>query len=436
MSSENQNIVLITADSLRADHCGFLNSAMATTPTLDRMAEEGVVFENAVAPGPRTLSSIPEIFTGKHLPKTEADDWSYEVRMSRIGGHMANNTALPERLGDRGYATAAYTANPWTTPGTNFEKGFDHFHEIKNEREMVNRFSGTALEPITWMSNWMFKETWFSQWPTFYEDILQTVEQLESPYFLWVFLLDTHTPFMVPRRDRTESSTLGMYDAVIRGSSIFGEQEGKSYYRKDISPGMESRLRQAYRDSIRSVDRFVNNLWHDMRDDDPTFVFHSDHGEAFGEHGTYGHQQTMYEENLHVPLLVYNCGRRGRVRQPISLRRLSDMLTSYADEGSLEPAEWTSEYTVSRTEDSETMAVRSERWKYISSGGSEELYDLYEDPTERRNLLDRETEVAAQFRSVLESYRREIPDSPSESGHRTSPDQELEDRLSSLGYLG
>lgn len=179
VNAENQNIILITADSLRADYCGFLNSAMATTPTLDRMAEDGVVFENAIAPGPRTLSSIPEIFTGRQLPKTEADNWSYEVRMGRISSHMANHTALPQKLKEEGYTTAAYTANPWTTPNTNFDRGFDHFYEIKNEREIVNRFSGTALEPIKWMSNWVFKETWFSQWPTFYEEIRRTVEQLE-----------------------------------------------------------------------------------------------------------------------------------------------------------------------------------------------------------------------------------------------------------------
>ena len=128
--------------------------------------------------------------------------------------------------------------------------------------------------------------------------------------------------------------------------------------------------------------------------------------------------------------------RRDRAYSERRSRTLADMLTSYAHEGTLEPADWTAEYVVSRTEDSETVAVRGERWKYVSSADSEELYDLSEDPTERRNLVDRETEVVERLRSVLDSFWQEIPDSGGESEHRTRPDQELEDRLSSLRYLG
>lgn len=438
MESGDRNIVMVTADSLRADHCGFVNGGMATTPTLDRMANDGVVFENAIAPGPRTPSSMPEIFTGEPLPKTRADRWDWKVRTARIGGHLSNHETIAQRFSEMGYSTAAYTANPWTSRSTNFHRGFDRFQEVKHDttRALVSRFSGTVFIPIVWASRWVHKDSWFSQWTTFYKDVLETAKELDKPYFLWVFLLDTHTPYVVPRRDRKESSTAGMYYALLRSSSVFGEATGKSYYRDQLPASVESRIKQAYRDAIRSVDRFVNVLWRELQEDDPVFVFHSDHGEAFNEHGTYGHQQALYEENVRVPLVMYNTDNRATLTEPVSLRSLPEMLTSCAGDERPDPSDWTSEYVVSRTEDSETMAVRSGQWKYILTSDSAELYDLTRDPGEQRNLIDQEERTVAELHDVLETHKQQLPEQDERGDQQTEPDAELKSRLESLGYLG
>ena len=104
MPDDSRNIVMVTADSLRADHCGFVDSESSLTPTIDRLAEEGVSYSEAIAPGPRTPSSVPVLFTGEFM--TDHESWSmadWQGRQSRIGRHMERFTHLSERLQRRGY---------------------------------------------------------------------------------------------------------------------------------------------------------------------------------------------------------------------------------------------------------------------------------------------------------------------------------------------
>jgi arylsulfatase len=435
----SRNIVLVTTDSLRADNCGFL-SGLDTTPVLDGMASDGINFRQAVAPGPRTPSSMPEILTGEPLPKSDTEEMEWTERTSRIGRHLRRHSTLAERLRERGYETAAFTANPWTTRTTNFHDGFDHFKEIKHEgtRSLVSSLSGTRLQPLVWVSRWLNKDGWFSQWPTFYDEIVERVSKLESPYFVWIFLMDTHTPYVVPRADRTESSTFGMYYGITRSSRVFGEGDGQSYFRDQLPGSVESHVRKAYRDATRSVDRFVGELWDHVRSDDPILAFHSDHGEAFNEHGTYGHQRALYEENIHVPFVVYNAGIQDDVDDQVSLRDLSDIVLDVADDD-VTPREWTTEKALSSTEGGWNVSVRTTRWKYVLSKGDEALYDLGEDPEERCDVAGEEGDTVAELRAAtnafaheLERYRDEGTD---DANAEAPPDDDLKNRLKSLGYL-
>jgi arylsulfatase A-like enzyme len=135
---------------------------------------------------------------------------------------------------------------------------------------------------------------------------------------------------------------------------------------------------------------------------DPLLVFHSDHGEAFGEHGTFGHQQQLYEENIHVPLFVHNIDRSNTVAKPFSLRSLLSLLTDLSrPANSLLPSKYTSEYVCATTEQGHKTTIRGQRWKYLVSDGSDELYDLYEDPEEQRNLANRRPDLLGSMRKLL-----------------------------------
>ncbi|EMA44810.1 sulfatase-like hydrolase/transferase [Halococcus saccharolyticus] len=391
-----RNIVLVTVDSLRADHCGFLDGDPATlTPTLDTLAEEGVVFENAIAPGPRTPSSMPASFTGEPMRPAEDDGEDYWQRQrARIRRHMQRHRSVAERLRDRGYATIGVTANPWTQ-GTAFDAGFDRFVAVNGEtlesygpplfKRIDRGLHGTRLGDRLF---WHNKREWFIRWTDFYDTITTGLAAASRPVFLWVFLLDTHQPYITPRRFRRESSALGMYYASFTELSREGSIPGR----------VETRLRQAYRDSVRSTDAFIDRLWHDCADDDPILVVHGDHGEAFGEHGTYGHERQLYGENLHVPFLVANAGQRARIRSPTSLRRLPNVITALAERRSFDPVAFGTDFVTSTTENGEKTAVSGRHWRYILNTDGEELYHLASDPYER-------TSVAAQFPAVASSLR-------------------------------
>ena len=396
-----RNLVLVTLDSLRADHCGPTARGEDLAPTLRRMARDGVEYEYAVAPGPRTPSSMPAIFTGEHVRPVDGETGDFwERRRAVIREHMGRHRPLSERLQERGYHTIGVTVNPWTQD-TGFDRGFDEFVHVSGGTlgdygpptfRLADRvLDGSAVGDRLY---WFNKREWFIRWPDFYETVRERVRDAPEPYFLWVFLLDTHQPYVVPAADRRESSALGMYYASFRELATSGT----------IPPWVRTRLGRAYRDSVRSVDRFLARLLADTAADDPVVVVHSDHGEAFGEHGTYGHEQELYEENLRVPFVVHNGPDREPVRDPFPVRRLPDVVESLATPASFDPDGFTAEFVVSAVDDGHATAVTTGEWKLIRGRSDPELYDLVRDPGERTNLASRRGAVAAELGAVLDRH--------------------------------
>ncbi len=212
----SNNIVLITVDSLRADHCGWLNQT-DSTPHLDSMAADSLTFTSAISPGPRTFSSVPATHTGTPLAYTQDSIDSDDDRINRIRTHLDTFETISEELQNRGYTTVAFTANPWISDTTGFDAGFDTFVEVgKNGGNIHALFSGTPLARAAWLfDHWVYKDSFFCQWRTFYDDLIATVDELEGPVFTWIFLIDTHNPYLVPRTDRHQSSTYGMYSGLL-----------------------------------------------------------------------------------------------------------------------------------------------------------------------------------------------------------------------------
>lgn len=398
------NIVLVTIDSLRADHCGFMDSTSELTPTLDEMANQGVVFENAVAPGPRTPSSMPSILTGEPVRPVsgETNDYWQEWR-AHIYRHMRRHRPVAQRMQERGYETIGVSVNPWTE-NTGFDEGFAIYHQLNGENlasygPPIFRVVDKLLRgnPLGEKLNWFNKREWFVQWTDYYDRIVKSVGNAGRPFFLWVFLLDTHQPYIAPRTFREEITALEMYYASSRGFLIDG----------DVPPRLETRLRRAYRDSVRSVDGLLSRLRHDLATEDPIFVVHADHGEGFGEHGSWGHEQALYRENLHVPLVVHNTGVQQRVTAPVSLRTIPKLITDLAGSERFDPGELTSSFVRSMTETWERQALTGTAWKYITDDtGTTELYHLAEDPDEATNLAAAQPEVVATLQSLLAQYQR------------------------------
>nr|WP_231754411.1 sulfatase [Halapricum sp. CBA1109] len=328
--SDRPNVVLVTIDSLRADHCGHYGYEQATTPTLDAMAEAGVDYEAAISPGPATPESMPVVFTGEWPVDRGGDGTELERRRERISAHMEARTTLPERMQDRGYETAAFTPNPFTSRHFGFDGGFDHFQDFMDEQNrgrlyksvfqgFLEESSVSSLARV-FLNFWQGEEV-FKPWESYYDEVIEWTRQAEEPYFLWVFLMDAHNPYMSSAEYRTQSKL-----REFRANVEFWRQSHETPF----SETMEERLVRAYDDSIRYSDAFLGRLRRDLSEDDPVVAVHGDHGEAFGEHGTYGHEPYLHAENVHVPFVVEGL-ESDTIAEPTSLRELPGILTGIAN---------------------------------------------------------------------------------------------------------
>lgn len=427
------DIILITIDSLRADHCDW-QSDTDITPNLNDLASESLSFTTAISPGPRTLSSIPVTHTGVPFAVTKHDTSNYGERVARIRNHIREFETVSESMQEEGYTTLAFTANPWTSIDNEFDTGFDEFHEVGRTGGSIERvFQGTPVRKLSKvLDHWFFSDSWFCTWRTYYEEVIDAMEAADGPVFTWIFLLDAHNPYLVPKQDRQETSTFEMYSAAIRANDPLDRTEGRSHYKTSLSEDTLQSLRKAYRDSVRSVDAFVGQLRSDI-DGETTLLVHSDHGESFGEHGIYGHQPVLYEENIHVPLLMYDGETEDTVDDVISTVEIPDMVLTCARDEDVDHGKWTAEYAVSRTESDSALAIRGSRWKYISGTEGIELYDLSNDPAETVDRSEEEPDIVSEFEDRREEYLDALPAPPSSTGSVES--EGMRDHLRSLGYL-
>jgi arylsulfatase A-like enzyme len=237
-----------------------------------------------------------------------------------------------------------------------------------------------GLFPARVLLNWLQREEVFKPWEAFYDEVQGWVQDTERPYFLWVLLMDTHDPYLVPDEYRTQSR---------RATYHANWQLWRQGHEPPFSEKTHDRLVRAYDDTIRYSDAFLERLLGDLPDD-PLVAVHGDHGEAFGEHGTYGHQQRLYEENIHVPLVVHG-GPSKTVEQPFSLAETPRLLLELASEGEslvgAEPAR-------ARTLGGNRTAIRGQDWKYLQGPEGMEVYDLESDPGEKETLGESELREA------------------------------------------
>jgi arylsulfatase len=407
-----RNVVLVSVDSLRADHCGFLGDDRGLTPAMDRLAAGGVNFEAAVAPGPQTFSSMPAVFTGRRRPAVDLDAYSGEShwkrRLAAVEAHLQRHGSLAERFSELGYATAGVSPNPWTSLASGFDRGFDVFADMAGEgdqgllRTLLERTPGvdTGHKPVELALDMLTGSSFFAQWQSVREAALAAREQLEEPYFLWVFLMDTHYPFLPARADRVEQSLPGMLASTVRSESAMrGHAE-------TMPDGVRASMERSYRDTVRAADRFVERLQADLAADDPAYLMHADHGESFGEHGNWGHHhRELYEENVHVPFVVHDGVDSERVTEPASLAAVPEVALSVAREGTFDPREMTRPAVVATSECGTNRAVRHREFKYAEHGDDPALYALL-DGVETTDLAEEYPERCADSRDWIERFER------------------------------
>jgi len=404
----SRNIVAVSIDSLRGDHCGYLGDDRGLTPTLDRLADEGVAYQNAVAPGPQTFSSMPAMFTGKSRPPTTLEDYPQESHWSRrlaaIDDHLGRHATIAERLQDVGYDTAGVTPNPWASSASGFDRGFDVFEDSSGggtdgwASAVADRLPGvdTDARPVELVLNMLSGSEFFTQWETLNTQIQAARERLSEPYFLWVFVLDTHFPFLPTRQHREEQSLLGAYHSAYRSSPAMRGN------RDSMSPRTLRSVERSYRDTVRASDTFLERLQSELVDDDPVMVIHADHGESFGDHDNYGHHhRQVYDENVHVPYVIHNADVCADVPEPVSLASIYDTVVDIAHDGTFDPDEMTTSYAVASSECGTYRAVRGTRFKYLEGSSDFALFDLARDADEQQDVSAAHPDLCGDLRRRL-----------------------------------
>jgi arylsulfatase len=303
------------------------------------------------------------------------------ARRERIRSHVAARETLAERLSELGYRTAAFTPNPFTSRHFGFDAGFDRFEDFMGDSratgDLYERLfegfldgDGAASFARVLLNFWQREEV-FKPWETYYHDAVSWARRREAadePYFLWLFLMDAHNPYMAG----------GDYRSQPRWQSFHANYRfWRESHDTPFDPAVRDRLVTAYDDAVRYADACLARLREDL---DATLVVTGDHGEAFGEHGTYGHEPHLYDENVRVPLVVAggaagaagtaapNASETTAVERPISLASLPDLVTGLAT--GEDPRECAADYVFSETRQGGRTAVRGRDWTYIAEDGA------------------------------------------------------------------
>ncbi len=398
------NVVLITLDTLRADHLGAYGATEVKTPHLDRLATQGVVFDRVMTTAPLTLPAHSSIMTGQFPPKHGVRD---------NGGFFLGpeQITLAEILSERGYQTGATVGAFVLDSKWGLDQGFGTYQDdfdLTNVKAMslasVNRPGNEVVDlALKWMDG-----------------------VADQRFFAWMHLYDPHAPYISPEPYRSQ----------YRG--------------------------HPYRGAIAFTDAQVGRVFDylDARglSDNTIVIVTADHGEGLGEHGEETHGFFVYESAMRVPLIVRAPGRGltpRRVSQPVRSVDIMPTVLDLIGGAPTQPIEGVSlvplmsgevrelpleaygeaMYPLHHYGWSELTTLRSERFKLIDAPRPE-LYDLERDPHELTNLFEERRSVGDAMLRQLRDRKREMAADAPEAAPPADVDPETRSRLAALGYVG
>jgi arylsulfatase A-like enzyme len=419
-----RHLVLISLDTLRADRLGLHGYAQRTSPELDRWAERAFVFERALAPSNATIASHHALFQSRFAGAALAD---------RDGA-----PTLAELLRQQGFRTVAFTGGGTMSREAGFARGFELWQEgLEDFAESVPR----ALR------------------------FLDEVARGDARAYLFVHGFDVHLPYDPPEPYASRFAPPGYAGPVtgpatlplLRGVRRIFEQAHRA-----SPPALDAtdraRVSALYDAEIASMDAWLARLLAridaaDLRGDTLVAIL-SDHGEEFWEHGSVLHAHTLYQELLHVPLLLRVPGREARVRRIAERVSLLDVLPTLLELLEVPaPAELRGRSLVPLLDgealppqplfaegfafDAKLQSVVDGEWKLIRELGSGrlELYDLFTDAGERNDLAARRPRERERLRALLDAtLGTTVPATdPLAMPPRIEP--ATQERLRALGYV-
>ncbi len=421
------NVLLIVLDTVRADHLSLYGYTRDTTPNLRRLADQGVRFERARATAPWTLPSHASLFTGR---------WPHELDVERLGRLDTTCTTLAEFLGAQGYSTAGFVANPLLYGNkSGLARGFDSYRDFPvNLAEVLRasslgwllaRVAGRVGGELRWCFTSDLAGTVNLDFTRKHAEALnrEFLDWLSSngerPFFAFLNYFDAHDPYLTP-----QGATIPCAPVAKSRSDFAMLRDWQRLEKDTLSPKNIQLACDAYDNCIASLDHDVGRLIDELQTrgllEKTLLILTSDHGEQFGEHGTFGHGLSLYEPEVHVPMLMISPGRvpAGRVvAEAVSLRDVPATVVDFLDLKTASPFPGTSlaaawrdpapssspslapmselharieDVPIPRNApafDGPIQAMLSDGNVYIHhASGAEELYDLDSDTAESHDL--------------------------------------------------
>ena len=396
------NVVLITIDTLRADHLGCYGYKQVKTPNIDGLAADGALFTRAFTPVPVTLPSHSAMLTGTYPMLSGMHDFS--------GNRLSpQQPTLATVLKQSGYTTGAVVAAAVLDSRFGLNQGFDyyydHFDFSRLDEANLDEMERPGNQVADLALDWLAKNA-------------------QKKFFLWMHLYDPHFPYHPPEPYAAEYAS-HPYDGEI-----------------------------AFADA--QVGRLLRFLKDKGLYENTVIVLSGDHGESLGEHGEKTHGFFIYNATMHVPLMIHLGGKSNAstVSDPVSLVDLMPTVLAAAGVNAPAQVQGRNLLPALRGEKSdrersiygETFMPRlhfnwselrgAENAKYhFIDAPRPELYDLAKDPGELKNLIADKKAVAEEMRSQLQGLIRENS-AGKELADKTGLDPALMERLKALGYAG
>jgi arylsulfatase A-like enzyme len=430
-------VVLITIDTLRADHLGSFGYPLETSPFLDRLASEGVSFKRAFAHSATTGPSHASMFTGLY---------PLQHRVQNNGQVLDSSfVTLAEVLAERGFETAAFVSGMSHFGASRIAQGFTFYdepgwgpgEEIESPKQ-YRRADATVDRVLEWAGD----------------------ERTEDRFLLWVHLYDPHKPFQPPR-ELLEQLEHESPEAEQAHRRFLRRKHGSNVRRKTLRKIHEYDAEVRFVDS--ELERLFTSLGEQGLGERTLWVVTSDHGQGLGNHRWFGHHRQIYNVQLHVPLIFYSGGETLVPRQlDLEMAEHIDLPATLLDLLGAEmptqpsPTRARSLAPLLRGEDGargkrfafaerrrafanratrergERYALQDPRHKYIwFSEGADEFFDLEADPYEKRNLIAGNSAKQADMKATIERMVETLRS----AGEAEMVDEETLRELRALGYV-
>lgn len=455
---EKPNILLLTIDTLRRDVLHSYGYSERVTPNIDKLAEEGIRFSQAITGGTWTQAAFPVLLTS-----------SYASMFGGCLGALAKERPSPvSSLADWGYTTAGFSTNPHISVATGYNRGFKYFVDLEPDEKnpplryrkggqrllrmpithYISRLLGNGLKPARVYSSARDLVARFSDWLT---------SNSVSPFFAWLHFMDIHWPYHIEEHLSTPQEIARAWQDL----AIMHERSNFNRTRK-IDEKQRERFIGLYKQSLKYLDDQLGRLF-DLLEvqqnlENTIIILVSDHGEEFLDHGRWGHwESNLFKEIIRIPLIIKipNMTRGLVINRMVRTLDIMPTILDLCDcpnppgmfGSSLRPL-WEAtgqEYDVrfSITEMHRLpwhrISVRTETHKYIWDNKhpeEAELYDLISDPVEKVNIVKDHPELSDQFQIQVDEHLALVaktePASPVEG---LSYDSNLLERLRDLGYV-